>query len=49
MNIPDAQKKVHSGKKIYVQIIAKDEYNVRFASAIHLPYQLASRLDFLYL
>ena len=27
LNIPDAQKKVHSGKKIYVQIIAKDEYN----------------------
>ena len=27
LNMPDAQKKVHSGKKIYVQIIAKDEYN----------------------
>ncbi|MDE5990256.1 MAG: hypothetical protein K2H36_01580, partial [Clostridia bacterium] len=26
LNIPDAQKKVHAGKRIYVQIIAKDEF-----------------------
>ncbi|MDE7337561.1 MAG: hypothetical protein K2N32_05535, partial [Clostridia bacterium] len=26
LNIPDAQKKVHAGKRIYVQVVAKDEF-----------------------
>ncbi|MDE7336859.1 MAG: hypothetical protein K2N32_01960, partial [Clostridia bacterium] len=26
LNIPDAQKKVHPGKRIYVQVVAKDEF-----------------------